>query len=64
MLDNGKGTAALKAAAAAALGKARGAVMDRNAVMDPTKYEKKIVAKDPAVREMLAETINSNILFR
>jgi CRP-like cAMP-binding protein len=38
--------------------------VDKNFAFDPSTYTKKLVEKDPFVRAVLNEVIDSNILFR
>jgi len=47
-----------------AAGKARGAVVDKNFAVDTTTYTKKVIEKNSALKSMLNDVINSNILFR
>ena len=51
-------------AAAAPAGLQRMAVLDKNAASDPLTYEPKVVPKDDAVRTMLSDIMDTNILFR
>ena len=51
-------------AAAAPAGLQRMAVLDKNAASDPLTYEPKVVPKDDAVRSMLSDIMDTNILFR